>query len=351
MRVQVHWDVRIALDATYSVDPHPTGIGIYSQAIMCGLADTYTDDDFLWCYRPKQFFRRVRSRRANVRQKLLQPPLPAFRAKLFHALNQRVDRRPAKKVITTFHDLFVMTENYSSPEFRARFTKQARRAAQNSDLIITVSQFTADQVSALLGFDRSRIRVIAHGVIRPSQALERPREKIVFFSGVLQTRKNIVRLIEAFETVPDGWTLVLAGATTGYGAEAILARIESSLCRDRIQVLGYVSPGELSTLYSRASIFAFPSLDEGFGIPVLEAMAHGVPVIASHRRSLVEVAGDAALFVDPHSTQELASALEQLISSPRLQMEYAQRGRARAELFTWDRAVRETYRAYRELIG
>lgn len=343
--------MRIALDATYSVDPQPTGIGIYSQALLIGLADTYPQDVFLHCYRPKQFLRAVRNQRHNVRRRLLQPPLPTFRADLFHALNQRVDRRPTKKVVTTFHDLFVMTQDYSSSEFRARFTEQARRAARNSDLIITVSRFTAEQVSSLLGFDRSRIRVVPHGVTPPSPELQRPREKIILFVGVLQTRKNIVRLVEAFETVPGDWRLILAGAATGYGAESILGRIHGSKCRDRIQILSYVSPAELSALYSRASIFAFPSLDEGFGIPVLEAMAHGVPVIASNRPALLEVAAAAAVFVDPNRAEDLACALQRLIDDPGLRDDYAERGRERAKDYPWEGAIRETYRVYRELLG
>ncbi len=342
--------MRIALDATYGVGPHPTGIGIYSQALLFGLGNTYAKDDFLWCYRPKQFFRAVRDGRKNVQRRLLQPPFPTFRADLFHALNQRIDHRPAKRVVSTFHDLFVITEEYSSREFRARFTEQARRAAENSDLIIAVSQFTADQVSALLDFDRSRIRVVPHGVTPPSPFLQRPRENIILFAGVLQTRKNVIRLIEAFESVPGDWRLFLAGSKTGYGAAPILARIESSPCRARIKVLGYVSRGELDTLYSRASIFAFPSLDEGFGMPVLEAMSNGLPVIASHRPSLLELGGEAALFVNPLCTEEIAAALQRLVNDPEVRNDYGQRGRERAQLFPWERAIRETYAVYRELI-
>lgn len=342
--------MRIALDATYSVDPRPSGIGVYSNALLLGLADQYPDDEFLHCYRPRQFLRAVRSRRPNVHRRLLQPPIPVWGGELFHALNQRADRRPAPKVVSTFHDLFVMTEEYSSPEFRARFTGQARRAAENSDLVIAVSAFTAAQVSGLLGFDSSRIRVVPHGVRLRSLPPRTEREKIVLFVGALQARKNIARLVEAFERAPAGWRLILAGASTGYGSEAILERIHASPSRHRIRTIGYVWPAELETLYSRASIFAFPSLDEGFGIPVLEAMAAGVPVIASHRPSLVEIAGDAALLVDPQRTDELESALELLMRDPDLRQEYAERGRRRAQLYPWERAVRETYAVYRELL-
>jgi glycosyltransferase involved in cell wall biosynthesis len=318
--------------------------------MLMGLANMYPEDQFLHCYRFKNFLRVAGKARNNVRHRLLMPPLPTFRADLFHALNQRVDRRPAKKVVTTFHDLFVMTAEYSSRQFRQRFSQQAQLAAENSDLIIAVSRFTAEQVSSLLGFDPARIRVVPHGVFPPSENGVRRRDKVILFVGALQARKNVSRLVEAFESVPEDWRLILAGSS-GYEAVSIRERVKSSECRDRIQVMGYVRAGEIDNLYSRASIFAFPSLDEGFGIPVLEAMVHGVPVVASNRPSLVEVAGDAAILVDPRSTADLATALRRLATDPELRDLYAQRGRERAKLYPWQRTVRETYAVYKELLG
>jgi glycosyltransferase involved in cell wall biosynthesis len=347
--------VRIALDATYSVDPQPSGIAVYTREVLSGLARAYPQDEFLFCYRPKQWRRAPHLAFPNVRRRLLQPPIPTFTADLFHALNQRVDRRQAKKMVSTFHDLFVMTADYSSPEFRTRFAAQARRAAENSDVIIAVSAFTADQVSSLLSFDRSRIRVVPHGVHQPMQQHESKRkaqrENMILFVGALQIRKNIVRLIEAFEHLPENWRLVLAGARSGYQAGQILERIEQSTCRNRIELAGYVSESDLESLYSRASIFALPSLDEGFGIPVLEAMAHGVPVVTSNRSALVEVAGDAALLVDPYSVDELESALNRLVQEPNLRVRLSDLGRARAKCYPWDRAIQATYSIYKELVS
>ncbi len=339
--------MRIALDATYSVDPHPSGIAIYSRELLTGLAHTYPQDEFLHCYRLKQFRNALHNSAPNVRRRLLLPSVPAFRADIFHALNQRVDRRPAKAVISTFHDLFVLTGDYSSPEFRARFSQQARNAARNSDLIIAVSEFTANQVSTLLGFDPSRIRVVPHGVHFPASARAK-REKLILFVGALQIRKNIVRLVEAFERLPQEWMLVIAGAANGYGARSVLDRIEKSPNRDRIQVTGYVDRPDLEQLYSRASIFAFPSLDEGFGIPVLEAMAHGIPVITSNCSALAEVAHDAALLVDPLETDELTKSLKELIENPALRSKLISVGLSRASSFTWERTARLTHNVYEE---
>jgi glycosyltransferase involved in cell wall biosynthesis len=346
--------VRIALDATYSVDPHPSGIAVYSRELLTGLAERHTADNFTFAYRWKQFRRAPRATPGNVQRRLLLPPLPLFRADLFHALNQRLDSRPARRTISTFHDLFVMTAEYSSAEFRVRFTEQAKRAAEHSDRIVAVSEFTASQVTALLGFDRTLIRVIPHGVHIPNSSAEeaanQTKDRTILFVGALQQRKNIIRLVEAFERLPIEWRLTLAGSTNGYGAQAILQRIEQSRVRQRIDVLGYVDGPELDRLYRRAAVFAFPSLDEGFGIPVLEAMAHGTPVIASDRPSLREVAGDAALLIDAEDVDQIEDALTRLIVNPDLSSDLSDRGLARAKQFSWDRAVEAAYNLYLELV-
>jgi glycosyltransferase involved in cell wall biosynthesis len=262
-------------------------------------------------------------------------------------MNQRVEAR-APKTVTTFHDLFVMTGDYSSPEFRARFTGQARQAAERSDLLIAVSQFTASQIEALLQVDRSRIRMIPHGVHIPPQVTSK-RENLVLFVGAIQRRKNVARLVRAFEAMPAGWRLVLAGAVDGWGAAEELRAVESSPRRSDIDVPGYVTTAELESLYSRARIFAFASLDEGFGMPVLDAMARGVAVVTSRRSALPEVAGDAALLVDPESVDELSEALRSLASDEGAREELARRGRARVASFSWDAAVQRTWAVYREL--
>jgi glycosyltransferase involved in cell wall biosynthesis len=250
--------------------------------------------------------------------------------------------------VATFHDLFVLSGEYSTEEFRARFAAQARDAAERSDAIIAVSEFTKHAVVSLLGVDASKVRVIHHGV-RDLPSYHIPREKVVLNVGVIQKRKNIARLVEAFETLEPGWRLVLAGSF-GYGSADILARIERSPACDRISVLGYVSHDDLARWYSRAMIFAFPSLDEGFGMPVLEAMAAGTPVITSGRSALPEVAGDAAVLVDPWDTEALGTALRLLAGDEELRRDWAWRGMARARLFSWEQAAKQTWEVYREVL-
>lgn len=344
--------MRIALDATYSIDRHPSGIAVYSREMLEGLAREHPADSFLHCYRLKQFRNASVPAAKNVRRRPLVPPLPTFRADLFHALNQRVDKRPAAKVVSTFHDLFVLTEEYSAPDFRSRFSDQARRAAENSDLIITVSEFTAKQVHDVLGFPETRIRVVPHGVrMAPGRKTSGTREKSILFVGALQTRKNVIRIVEAFEAISCDWRLILAGSTSGYGADQILRRIESSHSRDRIEVTGYIDGIHLQKLYSAASIFAFPSMAEGFGMPVLEAMASGIPVITSNNSALAEVAGGAAYLVNPGSTGEITEALKRLTEDSELREALRDLGLERASQFSWQSAVRETYAVYEELLA
>ena len=339
----------IALDATYSTDGQISGVGLYSSQLMAGLAFSHPETCFHYCYRPHRYRHAQRPFPPNVRRRLILEPFSPRGADLFHGLNQRLPHMRFRRAVATFHDLFVMSGEYSTPEFRERFTRQARDAAARADAIIAVSEFTRGQVISLLGVEPSRVHVVHHGV----RQLEFPaveRQKVILNVGAIQTRKNIARLVEAFETADPSWRLVLAGSA-GYGSGEILERIAASPARERITVTGYVSSGELGTWYASASIFAFPSLDEGFGMPVLEAMAAGTPVVTSNRSALAEVAGDAAMLVDPESAEELARALRDLTEREELRRELASRGADRARLFTWEKAVEQTWNIYRELLG
>ncbi len=341
--------MRIALDATYSVGKELSGVGVYSREILHGLAAAHPEETWIWACRPHRLLRLLRERLpGNCRRRLLWEGRRLASVELFHGLNQRLPEARYRRAVSTFHDLFVLTAEYSSREFRDRFARQARQAAERSDLVITVSRFTASQVRDLLGVDESRIRVIPHGVRLPPLEASARREKMILHVGALQRRKNILRLLRAFESVPAGWRLVFAGAA-GYGAGEILDSIRRSPRRPDIDVLGYVPAPVLAGLYSRARILAFPSLDEGFGIPVLEAMAWGVPVVTSNRSALPEVAGDAALLVDPVNEEEIAHALVSLVRDEKLASALAERGRKRAAEFPWVQAVARTWAVYREV--
>jgi glycosyltransferase involved in cell wall biosynthesis len=340
--------VLIAADATYTLDPEPTGIAVYSTEVLDRMARAHGDTAFLFCYRPHRFLRALTlPLRPNIwRWPLFESgPRPGD---LFHGFNQRLPAKRWPVQVATFHDLFVMSSDYSTPDFRERLTAQARHAAEHADRIIAVSQFTAHEVERWLGVEASRIRVVPHGVQIP-KSVSTTREELVLTVGSIQKRKNTARLVRSFVTMPTGWRMVLAGGR-GYGAEEALAEIERSPRRQDIEVADRVSAARLGDLYRRAAIFAFPSLDEGFGIPILEAMAHGVPVVTSNRSAMPEVCGDAALQVDPENEEQLSAALRTLAGDTDLREELAAKGRKRAQQFSWESAAEKTWAVYRELV-
>jgi len=343
--------LRIALDATYSVGNELTGLGVYSREILGGLPLEHPDTRFDFYYRP-HMYRASRSEKlpGNVRRRFLVEPFTPRGADLFHGLLQRLPRIRLKRSVATFHDLFFLTGEYSTPDFRARFAAQAADAASRADAIVAISEFTKTQVMDLLRVESSRIHVIHHGVRKLDVPVDIPRERVILCVGAVQKRKNIARLVEAFETVDPPWRLVLAGGE-GYGSAEIMERIRTSPAASRIAVTGYLSIPDLASWYARASVFAFPSLDEGFGMPVLEAMAAGIPVMTSNRSALPEVAGDAALLVDPEDSTALAQALSELTEKPEIRKILADRGLKRAEVFTWEKAVSRTWELYRRLLS
>lgn len=342
--------MRIALDATYSLGDNLSGVGVYSREILNGLAATDFAEAWDWFYRSPRYWRaRFRRSPPNVRVRRLSDQTGDRAASLFHGLNQRLPALRFRRQIATFHDLFVLSGDYSTAEFRQRFAAQAREAAAAADLIIAVSAFTASQVESYLNVPASRIRVIHHGVLpRPIPPLA--REKIILCVGALQRRKNQTALVRAFRAAPPDWTLMLAGSQ-GFDAAETLREVAGSPAADRIRITGYVSDDELAGWYARAGIFAFPSLDEGFGMPVLEAMAAGVPVIAGNRSALPEICGDAALLVDLESDEELTAAIELLTRDENLREKLRIIGKAHATKFPWTDAVGRTIQVYKELGG
>lgn len=343
--------MKIALDATYSLGRNLSGVGVYSREILKGLSGGHPEAEFLYCYRPHRFVPSFSlDLPPNSSRRLLWNNWPRS-ADLFHGLNQRIESVHYRRTVSTFHDLFVLSGDYSTPEFRARFAAQACAAAERSDLIIAVSRFTAGQVEQLLKVDPARIRVIPHGV-RPAPRNPEPerREQMILFVGALQRRKNIARLVQAFEGVAPGWKLVLAGSL-GFDAHTILESVERSPRKHDIQIPGYVSDADLEDLYRRASIFAFPSLDEGFGMPLLDAMARGIPVLTSNVSAMPEVSGDCAWLVDPSDVDAIREGLRKLTSDGALRAELAKRGFKRSAEFSWGKAVGETWKVYKELLG
>lgn len=246
--------------------------------------------------------------------------------------------------VVTVHDIaFVHTpERFST--HGARVMRAGLARCHDADLVLCPSRSTADDLRAH-GFDPARLRVIPWGVepvdVTPA-AVERLRadldlpSEFVLFVGTLEPRKNLQRLAEAVR--PTGLPLVAAGAT-GWGDG------RPGDGRD-VRFLGFVPEEQLPVLYAAAAVFAYPSLHEGFGLPVLEAMAQGAPVVTSAATSMEEVADGAAVLVDPTDVESITAGLEQaLADASRLRAA----GRTRAATLTWERCADATVDAYRSV--
>jgi glycosyltransferase involved in cell wall biosynthesis len=357
--------VTIALDATATLAQHPRGVDLYCTKIIAALAGLAPQERFLLCYRANRFFRALHSPlpAPNCSRRLLEDPFCYFwkyRVSLFHGLAQRLPVRCRfRRMVTTVHDLFpLLKSHYFEADFARRLAARLRDAAERSDHIIAVSRYTEEQLVDHLKVPRSQITVIYLATdpipefstaelqaFRQEHALEAP---FFLYVGALETRKNTARVVEAFEGLPSDFLLVLAGAG-GVGFEPIWERIQASPARNRIRSLGHLGREPLARLYRTAIALVFPSLDESFGLPVVEAMSAGLPVVTSNGSALPEIAGDAALLVDPEQTEEIRLALERVLSDSTCRERLIQAGRRRAAAFTWENAAAATLETYRRL--
>lgn len=363
----------IALDATYSAEPNLTGIGVYSRRLIETLPTLETPHHFLYCYRlsrwgNRQYFLKAGSvpgARASFSTCVYQEPLTfwlPWQAELFHSLAQRPPAFHFRQEIVTVFDIFPITgENYSTPDFRKKFSDLLLRATARATRVITSSHATERLLISHAHVPPEKIRVIPLGVDPPAIMLspaERLQERarilggegeLVLSVGVIQTRKNTLNMIKALQTLPANYKLVLTGGN-GYGAEAIHDFIRTESLGDRVKLLGFIDDAALARLYQAASVFLFPSFEEGFGIPVLEAMANGAPVVTSNVSSMPEVGGKAALYVDPHDPTDIAQKLVQAVEDVALREDLVQKGHSRAKEFTWRRTAEATLAVYAEVL-
>jgi glycosyltransferase involved in cell wall biosynthesis len=268
-----------------------------------------------------------------------------------------IPARGAAQVITV-HDLFFLSHpEQMRDEIRRDYAALAAAHARRAHAIVTSSQYAKDLVVARLGVPAGHVYVCPFGA--PSWrelggAPNTPRGGYFLFVGTLLARKNVGMLLDAYESLrrrlPAAPPLVLAGAATP-DARPWLARIASEPLRGHVEHLGYVADGERERLYAGARALLMPSLDEGFGVPALEAMSAGVPVIASNRGALPEVVGDGGTLLDPTDREGFAAAMERNVCEEAWAEAQARSGLRRAKAFTWDETARRLRRAYLEAIA
>jgi glycosyltransferase involved in cell wall biosynthesis len=272
-----------------------------------------------------------------------------------------------RKVVTV-HDLaFLEHPEYAVPQLAAYLKKVVPEAVAAADVIAAVSHATSQTLIEYFHTPPEKITIIPNGIRSYFRRITDPillaatrhkfglKHPLVLGVGTLEPRKNHLGLIKAFhkaqstaEKKQRPAMLALAGGT-GWLYEETQQLIAKLKIENKVRFLGRVSELELITLYSMADVFVFPSFYEGFGVPLIEAMACGAPVITSNTSSLPEVAGDAAVLIDPHNNDQIAKAMLQVLENEQLRHELRQKGYARAQNFTWPKSASKMLSVYQKL--
>ncbi len=375
--------IRIAIDGS-AIPRQMAGAGVYTFELVRALAALPGDHDLTVFARPGLFDdmaqqeRRLRvvhvdprSRAARLvwEQTALLMLLRRLQIEVLHSPHHHLpvaatliragSKRRLRRVVT-FHDVTFMLRPDRYPLARRLYMEAVTRAsARLADAIITPSQAVRQDVMRKLGLPGERVVAIPEAagpqfVPADEDAQGRARWKYrlpsryILSVGSLEPGKNRGRLIRAYARLSTGGVdcpVVIAGQPA-WRYEGDLALARRLGLGDQVRFLGYVPNVDLPALYSGATLFAFPSLYEGFGLPVLEAMACGTPVVTSNGSALAEVAGDAAVLVDPRDVDAIAKAMDQLLCDETLRADLRARGLERAKQFSWERTARETLSVY-----
>jgi glycosyltransferase involved in cell wall biosynthesis len=245
----------------------------------------------------------------------------------------------ARRRVITVHDLtYKRFPELLQKETLANLERQMTREIAVANAVICVSESTREDLLHYYEIDPSRAITIHSGIAPPRSPLPAPRsDRYILFVSTIEPRKNLTTLLDAFEKLNYPGSLVVVGKI-GWKSEDVVERLE----RPNVVHLDYLNADELAAIYRQAEVFVFPSIYEGFGFPMLEAMAHGVPVIAARSSSLPEVGGDAALYFDPMDVDGLTRELQRVLEDKSLREELIARGRAHVEKFRWDEAAEKT---------
>jgi glycosyltransferase involved in cell wall biosynthesis len=368
--------LRVAIDCS-AIPRQRAGAGVYTYELVRALAAVEGDHeivafarrglfDDLDCDRCRVVHVEPRARASRLvwEQTRLPGLLRRDNIDVLHSPHHHtpIVARGVQRVVT-FHDVTFMLLPDRYPITRRLYMNAVTRAsARVADAIITPSQTVRRDVIERLGPSPGRVVAIPEAAaerFRPAgaTAVETVREKYalpdgyVLSVGSLEPGKNrdaLFRALARLRTRGIDCVLAVAGQRA-WNADADEAMLGELSLRDRVRFLGYVADDDLPALYSGATLFAFPSLYEGFGLPVLEAMACGVPVVTSNLSATAEVAGDAALLVDPRDVDALAGAMRRLLTEDELRSSLRRRGLERAGQFSWDRTARETLDVYRRV--
>ena len=260
-------------------------------------------------------------------------------------------RRPGLKTVVTIHDVGFQKflEHHQRRWWRLYGGRISNFAARTATHVIAVSESTKKDLVEKLGVESDKITVVYEGVDHEKFKVQNARREVdgeyLLFVGTIQPRKNLVRLIESFSILASQFPnldLIIAGKK-GWLADEIYAAPKNFGVGDKVKFLGYVPEDEIVSLMNGALAFVFPSLYEGFGLVVLEAMACGCPVVISNISSLPEVVGDAGVLVDPYSVGDITRGIKRVLGLGKTQyQDLVEKGLKRAQKFTWQKAAKET---------
>ena len=380
--------LRVAFNATPLLAP-PTGIGQYMIQLGASLAATGEVDAYSFygsAWRHEAPLSRVAAASTPgqlVLREVIKPFVPfkrglrwlrqttpfgrglrRHRIALYHEANY-VPIRYDVPVVITVHDLSWLRYRETHPIDRVRWLERAMpRALADAAAIVVDSEFVRQEVLDTFSLDAARVHKVHLGVsrrFRPRddaetrgvlQRLGLSHGRYVLAVGTIEPRKNLGHAIDAHARLPEAlqrsFPLVVAGGK-GWHSESLERRLEDLVRKGVVRVLGYVPDAELALLYAGAAAFVFPSLYEGFGLPPLEAMASGVPVLVADRASLPEVTGEAAVKIDPDRPDDTSRALEAILEDAALRAEVVRRGLERAARFTWTQTAQATLAVYRQV--
>lgn len=298
-----------------------------------------------WRYKilkPKRFWTRIALPLAlySVRQK----------PDIFFSPTHYIPRfmpRGIKKVVTVFDLSFLHFPEMFTKKDLWQLKNWTKFSAENADHIITISKFSKEDICKQYNLPKEKITVAYPGYDKEKFTVHGSRftdKNYIIYIGTIQPRKNLTRLIEAVSRI-DNLNLIIVGKTTGEGKqgwmyEDILKAPKVFGVEDRVRFLGFVPTGELTDLLSKALAYVQPSLWEGFGIPVVEAMATGVPVIVSNVSSLPEVVGEAGILVDPYSIDQIEQAIRLMVTDKKLRQKYSKAGLLQSQKFSWTKMAK-----------
>ena len=385
--------MRIGIDYT-SAATQVAGIGRYTRELMRALLAQPSDNRYSFFYASRQRIDAsiFQSPTSNLYHlpfhdkwlmrgwQRLRLPIPVEliigKVELFHSPDFTLPPTlPGVPTLLTVHDLsFIRDPDSAWPSLRAFLNKAVPRSVKRATHVLADSQATKDDLIELFGTPAEKITVLYSGVearfapVRDPVKIDRVCAKyqlprpFILSVGTLQPRKNYGRLIEAFAQIfrhPStplrsvqnafaDWHLVITGGK-GWMFESIFEQVKQLGLESRVHFPGFVDDADLPVLYSAADLFAYVSLYEGFGLPLLEAMACGTPVIGSNTSSLPEVIGEVGAQVDPRNVDDITHALMRMMGEPELRERSIGMGLERAKLFTWDKAAKELLTIYDQL--